>query len=119
MINFYSGDQKCLNDIEHGTAVLRQALTHLGVNGDDTSVPPSDVLLLDVEPVQDSWDEGGFSGGYVTIAGQLTIHTFAGINGAYSDVMARLFDIEAVVETIARGFDFRYYEVDGVFQRRT
>lgn len=119
MINFYSGDRQLLNDVEHGTAVLRQALGFLAVNSERDSLPTSDVLLLDVEPVPESWDQGGFSGGYVNLSKQLTIHTFAGQDGAYSDVMARVFDIEAIVETITQGFAFRYYEVDGIFQRPT
>jgi hypothetical protein len=48
---------------------------------------------------------------------QLTIHTFCGINAAYTDIMAHCFDLEQILHTIQNGFGFAFYEVDAVFQR--
>jgi S-adenosylmethionine/arginine decarboxylase-like enzyme len=116
LINWYGGKESLLNDIEHGTNILKYALDYLN---NKENLPPSNVMLVDVEPIPGSWDKGGFSGGYINLMKQLTIHTFAGINGAYTDIMAHTFDLEKILDIIKEGFKFKYYEVDGIVQRLT
>ena len=116
LVNWYGGDEDLLGDIEYGTSVLKQA-TEAILDPDET-VPPSAVLLLDVDPILTSWDKGGFSGGYVNLQRQLTMHTFLGVNAAFTDIMGHVFDLERAIKIIRHGFRFRYHEVDAVFQRR-
>lgn len=116
LINWFSGNPQKLGDIEYGTGILREAMGFLH-EARDKDLPKSSVLLLDVPPIQGSWDQGGFSGGYVNLAKQLTIHTFLGINGAYTDIMGFTFDLESILDVIKKGFEFSFYEVDGIFQR--
>ncbi len=113
MINFYSGNERLLGDIEHGNNILKYALDFVN---EKESLPPSNILLVDVDPIG-TWDKGGFSGGYINLMKQFTIHTFVGMNGAYVDVMAHTFDLEKIVSIIKEGFKFKYYEVDAIFQR--
>ncbi|MFW5799752.1 MAG: hypothetical protein ACOCV8_02960, partial [Spirochaetota bacterium] len=115
LINWYGGNERLLGDIEHGTHILNYALQYL--NEDEEGLPPSNVLLVDVEPIPSSWDLGGFSGGYINLSRQLTMHTFAGINGAYTDIMGYTFNLEKIIKIIKEGFKFKFYEVDGIFQR--
>lgn len=114
MVNWYGGDEEKLGDVALGTEVLEKACGCL-VQADD--LPASPLKLLAVDPIPHSWDKGGFSGGYINIMRQLTMHTFLGINGAYMDIMAHCFDLEAILEIVRKGFGFRFYEVDAVFQR--
>jgi hypothetical protein len=114
MINWYGGDEKRLGDVRQGTAILDRAVACL-VEQDD--LPDSPIILLEVDPILGSWDKGGFSGGYVNLMRQLTMHTFRGVNGAYMDVMAHCFDLEAILRIVQEGFLFKFYEVDAVFQR--
>lgn len=114
LINWYAGDEKLLGDIEHATRVINYALDFLH---EKENLPPSNVVLIDVDPIPNSWDKGGFSGGYVNLRKQLTMHTFVGINGAYTDIMAHTFDLEKIISIIKSGFKFKFYEVDGIVQR--
>ena len=114
MVNWYGGEEDKLGDVSLGTEVLEKASGFL-VQADD--LPHSSIKLLAVDPIPNSWDKGGFSGGYVNIMRQLTIHTFRGINGAYMDIMAHCFDLETILKIVRKGFGFRFYEVDAVFQR--
>lgn len=116
LINWYGGKESLLNDIEHGTNILKYALDYIN-DKDKNELPPSNILLVDVDPIPNSWDKGGFSGGYINLMKQLTIHTFAGINGAYTDIMAHTFDLEKILNIIQKGFKFKYYEIDGIVQR--
>ena len=114
MVNFYGGKENLLGDSRLGKKVLDESVELLQeVDG----LPRSDVALIDVDPIPDSWDMGGFSGGYVNIMRQLTIHTFKGINGAFVDIMAHTYDLEEILRLIQDGFGFSYYEVDAVYQR--
>jgi len=117
MVNWYRGDASKLGDIEHGTGIVKDAVAH--IVDDDRDNPVSGVLLLDVDPIPGSWDKGGYSGGYVTLRRQLTIHTFNGINAAYTDIMGHVYDLEQIVSIIGTGLGFEYYEIDGIFQRCT
>jgi S-adenosylmethionine/arginine decarboxylase-like enzyme len=114
LINWYGGDAELLSDAAHGTRVVERALAWLA---EGVSLPSSETRVLTVDAIAGSWDEGGISGGYVNLMRQLTIHTFRGINAAYTDVMAHCFDLEKIVEIIREGFGFRFHEVDAVFQR--
>lgn len=114
LVNWYGGKESLISDPEYGKSVIERAV---GCLSDTADSPRSSVKLIDVAPVPGSWDQGGFSGGYVNILRQLTLHTFRGINGAYMDVMARRFDLEKILAIIQKGFDFRFYEVDAIFQR--
>ncbi len=116
LINWFDGDETLLSDIEHGTGVLKDAMDFL-VEDRDAALPPSAVLLLDVDPILGSWDKGGFSGGYINLMKQMTIHSFVGINAAYTDIMGYTFDLQGVLNVIQEGFEFSFYEVDGIFQR--
>jgi S-adenosylmethionine/arginine decarboxylase-like enzyme len=117
MVNWYRGDDSKLGDIERGTNILKDAVACITDDGID--YPASAVLLLDVDPIEGSWDKGGYSGGYVTLRRQLTIHTFHGINAAYTDIMGHVYDLERIITIIGTGLGFEYYEIDGIFQRRT
>ncbi len=114
MINWYSGDRALLADAARAEAILSRALEHLTPRGSATG----ELRILGVDPVESSWDQGGVSGGFVDIQRQLTIHTFAGLNGAYTDIMAHTFDLESIIRIIRDDFGFAFYEVDGVFQRQ-
>jgi S-adenosylmethionine/arginine decarboxylase-like enzyme len=114
LINWYGGDEKLLGDIKAGTAVMEKALKCLK---DNETLPHSEVVLIKVDPIPDSWDNGGFSGGYINLMRQITIHTFIGINGAYTDIMAHCFDLERIIRIVGKGFHFKFFEVDGIFQR--
>jgi len=117
MINWYRGDEDKLGDIECGTTVMKEAVTCILDEGIEN--PTSAVLLLDVDPISGSWDKGGYSGGYVNLRRQLTIHTFRGINAAYTDIMGHVYDLERIITIIGKRLNFEYYEVDGIFQRWT
>lgn len=114
LINWYGGDEKLLGDIKAGTAVMEKALECLK---EKEILPHSEVVLIKVDPIPDSWDKGGFSGGYINLMRQITIHTFRGINGAYTDIMAHCFDLERIIRIVGKGFRFKFFEVDGIFQR--
>jgi len=114
LINWYRGKEKMLADADYGRGVLRRAVDCLS---ELESLPPASVELLDVPPIPTSWDRGGFSGGYVNVLRQLTMHTFRGLNGAYMDIMAHVFDLEKILRIIQEGFGFRFFEVDAIFQR--
>jgi S-adenosylmethionine/arginine decarboxylase-like enzyme len=114
MVNWYGGDEEKLGDVELVTGIMEQASRCL-VRGDD--LPEAEVKILGVDPIPNSWDKGGVSGGYVNILRQLTIHTFRGINGAYMDIMAHCFDLEEILRMVQEELGFRFYEVDAVYQR--
>jgi len=116
LINWFDGDGAVLGNIEKGSNILKDA-TDILLEESEAQLPPSGVLLLDVEPVAKSWDQGGFSGGYVNLMKQLTMHTFLGINAAYTDIMGYTYDLEAIIKVIKKGFGFSFYEIDGIFQR--
>jgi len=117
MVNWFRGNERKLGDIEFGTEILKNAVSLL--LDERADYPASAVLLLDVDPIPGSWDEGGYSGGFVNLGRQLTIHTFKGINAAYTDIMGHVYDLERILSIIGKGFEFEYYEVDGIFQRLT
>ncbi len=114
LINWYDGDEKLLGNIEHGNQILKYALDYLQK---EDNPPPSNILLVDVAPVEGSWDKGGFSGGYINLMKQLTMHTFAGVNGAFTDIMTHTFNIEKIISIIKEGFRFKFFEIDGILQR--
>jgi hypothetical protein len=117
LVNWFGGDEKLLADVDHGTAVLQEAVQLLHETG-HSPLPHSEVALEKVDPIPDSWDKGGFSGGYINLRRQLTMHTFLGLNAAYSDIMGYTFDLQAILKTIQQGFGFSFYEVDAIFQRK-
>lgn len=117
LVNWFGGDEKLLADSKYGTRVIREAVALLMEAGDET-LPPSDVILLAVDPIPDSWDKGGFSGGYINLMKQLTMHSFLGLNAAYTDIMGYRFDLQSILKKIQQGFGFAYYEVDAIFQRQ-
>lgn len=98
LINWYDGNESLLGDIEHGVNILKYALNYLN-EGED--LPPANILFVDVDPIDNSWDKGGFSGGYINLLRQLTMHTFVGINGAYTDIMAYTYNLEKILDTFS------------------
>jgi hypothetical protein len=116
LVNWFGGDENRLADADHGTAVLNDAVKLLHESG-SSPLPHSELKLEEVEPIPDSWDQGGFSGGYINLMRQLTMHTFLGLNAAYSDIMGYTFDLQAILKTIQQGFGFTFYEIDAIFQR--
>ena len=113
---WFGGNEKLLADSKHGTRVIGEAVGLLMETGDE-NLPHSEVMLLAVDPIPDSWDKGGFSGGYINLMKQLTMHTFLGINAAYTDIMGYRFDLQSILKKIQQGFGFAFYEVDAIFQR--
>jgi S-adenosylmethionine/arginine decarboxylase-like enzyme len=114
LVNWYDGNERLLGDIEHGTQTIKYALDYLH---EREHLPPANIMLVDVAPVEGSWDKGGFSGGYINLKKQLTMHTFAGVNGAFTDIMAHTFDLEKILAIIQSGFRFKFFEIDGILQR--